>query len=92
MTDGGLKIAATKVAGLRLCCPVEFTLQIVSHLVRLRARANVVCFSAQICMAGAEVYAAPLFAHATSATLCSARVSPIYVEVRSFQRACGCVV
>lgn len=46
--DGGLKIISTKVAGF-IYVSVEFTLQIVSHFMRL-IRADVTCFLTQIYM------------------------------------------
>lgn len=50
MTDGGLKITVTKVAG-SIYVPVEFTLQIVSRFVQLRARGRHTCLFAQIYIA-----------------------------------------
>lgn len=47
MTDGGLKIASTKVTG-SIYVPVEFTLQIVSRFIQLRACGRLACFFAEI--------------------------------------------
>lgn len=79
MTDGGLKIASTKVTG-SIYVLVEFTLQIVSRFIQLRACGRLACFFAEIHVARqkcffffffyARTYAhAALFARATSARL-----------------------